>query len=941
MGDKQNSKGKKGKGKSSSSHKGLNGNASPRNHPMVGRAALSVQASPTSSRSQIASLGTPQATPPSTPDISPAHRAANQKLYSPNKLSSPPAGIKHLPRHNEAFNGPPNVVEIHGQPRDIPYAPMPTSPTSPAGSNPGVTSPTASTSSQEDEQKNGLSRQSLSSSVSSSSVESAQSVRLRETPVTPNAVRPKTFTTELSPAIKPTQAEPHSPGNQSLASTTSVATNASVLTVATPSEYDGRQRLTLGEIISQVEFRSKVLLRKDNFTTPDTLLDMQFLAHQSRYSSDLNIKRRLISKLIENGLLEIFIKVFYSVHTVDYLKSRDDHGTDGQNDDDTSQSDNKSETKSLDGRSVPNGNDCSDSVSMRSVEINDAIELPQDPKALSDKYPNASDSLKNLRAAITLMWNATDKSPHLCEDCIRRGLIRLLLEDLTDPRLAASELKDPNRLYLVKGYLGILYNLIRYYNDTREMFREYGAVKILQQFLKSSLLMVKTKTIMLLTYLINESENDIINSSDKNLGFVLKMLQSTLESENHFSKKYGYWAVEVTAAVNRLASCESNKERLLKKGALALYLRLLEPSCSEEEQLIATQGIWMFSFNENNKKAMLEDPKCMQVLEGLVNGGAREEIRRAAKGAVWVLEGNHNKRQSTPGPSAASSEPGHVMISYQWAAKHVLLKLRDRLKSAGYKVWMDADNMIGASLESSVEAVDKSSVVLVCMTQKYKDSPSCRTEAEYACRRRKDILPLRIQPKYNADGWFGRLIGAKMYFDFSREENLEIMMANLIRELGQRGRIKQETEAEVSRPVTPASITAMPSPALTSSHPLVYNTAYACPSPVPQSFISAQMLPITNNHIKARSVSPGPSEAATEDRYNKVLSWATEDVIRWLKENELNSVTDKFKHINGELLLQVLRMQKAAPETFYTTLRKELGFSFVSTLKFTKALEKL
>ena len=33
------------------------------------------------------------------------------------------------------------------------------------------------------------------------------------------------------------------------------------------------------------------------------------------------------------------------------------------------------------------------------------------------------------------------------------------------------------------------------------------------------------------------------------------------------------------------------------------------------------------------------------------------------------------------------------MISYQWAAKHVLLKIRDRLKTAGYKVWMDADNM--------------------------------------------------------------------------------------------------------------------------------------------------------------------------------------------------------------------------------------------------------
>ena len=427
---------------------------------------------------------------------------------------------------------------MKGKPHDVPYEPMATSPLSPVASTSGGA---------DTEQKNGISRQSLSSSISSSSVESAQSVRLRDTPGTPTAVRPKAFTAELSPAPKSVMADHPSPGSQSVASTTSVATNASVITVATPSDYnDGRQRLTLGEIISQVEYRSKVLLKKDNFNTTDTLFDMQFLAHQSRYSSDLNIKRRLISKLIENGLLEIFLKVFYSVHTVDYLRHREEL-SESHVEEDTNQNDNKSDTKSLDGRVFANGTDGSDSVSMRSVEINDAIELPQDPKAFTDKYPNASDSLKNLRAAITLMWNATDKSPHLCEDCIRRGLIRLLLDDLTDPRLAASELKDPNRLYLVKGYLGILYNLIRYYNDTRDMFREYGAVKILQQFLKSSLLMVKTKTIMLLTYLINESENDIINSSDKNLGFVIKMLQSTLESDNHFSKKYGYWAVEVTA----------------------------------------------------------------------------------------------------------------------------------------------------------------------------------------------------------------------------------------------------------------------------------------------------------------------------------------------------------------------------------------------------------
>jgi len=33
------------------------------------------------------------------------------------------------------------------------------------------------------------------------------------------------------------------------------------------------------------------------------------------------------------------------------------------------------------------------------------------------------------------------------------------------------------------------------------------------------------------------------------------------------------------------------------------------------------------------------------------------------------------------------------MISYNWAVQPAILHLRDRLKSAGFKVWIDVDNM--------------------------------------------------------------------------------------------------------------------------------------------------------------------------------------------------------------------------------------------------------
>ena len=89
------------------------------------------------------------------------------------------------------------------------------------------------------------------------------------------------------------------------------------------------------------------------------------------------------------------------------------------------------------------------------------------------------------------------------------------------------------------------------------------------------------------------------------------------------------------------------------------------------------------------------------------------------------------------------------MISYQWDTKPKMLLVRDRLRKAGLNVWMDIDNLSerahqkyenltsgvckiysptgGSVLEGMAQAVEQASVIVVGLTQKYKDSPSCRT----------------------------------------------------------------------------------------------------------------------------------------------------------------------------------------------------------------------
>ena len=75
----------------------------------------------------------------------------------------------------------------------------------------------------------------------------------------------------------------------------------------------------------------------------------------------------------------------------------------------------------------------------------------------------------------------------------------------------------------------------------------------------------------------------------------------------------------------------------------------------------------------------------------------------------------------------ADPSPQHVMISYQWDVQGVVIQVRDKLRTLGFKVWLDIDKMGGSTLESMAAAVENAAVVLICVTQKYKDSPNCRS----------------------------------------------------------------------------------------------------------------------------------------------------------------------------------------------------------------------
>jgi len=227
-------------------------------------------------------------------------------------------------------------------------------------------------------------------------------------------------------------------------------------------------------------------------------------------------------------------------------------------------------------------------------------------------YVADATAFTNLQLVLSIIWNCTDKSVSLCDSLARAAVANHMLTELANTRLLDADLTDdPDCHYLVKAYLGILHNMVRMCVDSRQVFRSAGAVAVLQQYLQRPQGLVRTKAYLILSYIVSEQENDIINATDENIAYIVHILQTAVASENHFSQLHAFWASEIACGLNHLAVNDGNKQRLGNLGAIDLYVQLLQGGSSDERSLAAA-GLWILSFNAHNRQLMLDTPDCLQ-----------------------------------------------------------------------------------------------------------------------------------------------------------------------------------------------------------------------------------------------------------------------------------------------------------------------------------------
>ncbi|XP_030845200.1 uncharacterized protein LOC764345 isoform X2 [Strongylocentrotus purpuratus] len=358
----------------------------------------------------------------------------------------------------------------------------------------------------------------------------------------------------------------------------------------------------------------------------------------------------------------------------------------------------------------------------------------------------------------------TENSPELSRQMGKNKVVLMILDKLRDPFFDVEalnrddeELKWMSRRELLKKMFTLLYNCIRNHPDNRRFFRMIEASELLKPFLDCRFYILRAKALFILAYIVTEEENIDLNTTSLNIEFIVKVLRRALEDPSHYSAHYNFFAVEVVEAVQRVAANDHNKDKFIEAGVLPHLVTMMDETNSKEERNSALNALWVLSFTANNKDVILNEKGCIDNVRACIGV---DDYTRTCQAILWNLQdqvitrpeakkeedkddkpeekGGDGNRSNNGLTSPETGNPEvdrkitpklpHVMISYQWDVQKQILKVKDVLKALGYNVWLDVERMGGSTLEAMANAVEEACVVIICFSEKYKDSPACRTD---------------------------------------------------------------------------------------------------------------------------------------------------------------------------------------------------------------------
>ena len=111
------------------------------------------------------------------------------------------------------------------------------------------------------------------------------------------------------------------------------------------------------------------------------------------------------------------------------------------------------------------------------------------------------------------------------------------------------------------------------------------------------------------------------------------------------------------------------------------------------------------------------------------------------------------------------------MISYSWKQKSAVKMISQYLSDSGLNVWSDDKEMSGNIYDAMAVGIERSKVIILCISKAYDESANCCRERDWAADLNKPIIPL-VMEEFDMSRSRSRFVSAGLlYYKFFDERN--------------------------------------------------------------------------------------------------------------------------------------------------------------------------
>ncbi|CAF3416165.1 unnamed protein product [Rotaria sp. Silwood1] len=211
------------------------------------------------------------------------------------------------------------------------------------------------------------------------------------------------------------------------------------------------------------------------------------------------------------------------------------------------------------------------------------------------------------------------------------------------------------------------------------------------------------------------------------------------------------------------------KENVTKQGMLPLLIRCATQTKfdSIKARQPALEILLALTFNDEAASQLKQNSEFITNLKIILTTSTESGLKRVAESLIWKLE----KEKTAIAMYHAIGSTNYtydIMLSYSHSDRDLCYRIHDRLIKDSFRVWLDRDYMYGGTMIAMANAIENSEFVLICMSDAYKQSAYCQSEAHYAFERRCCLIPLVMKLNYRPDGWLGMIATGKIYIDFPK-----------------------------------------------------------------------------------------------------------------------------------------------------------------------------